>query len=141
MFKETRKHVVITKFFKQYKYMSIFGKYFDAAQSDFLKRNWYSIDAIEISFQPQKTITFYEVKTKNSYNLHLGFKLKVTYATHVMYSEAKQLGFVVKLAMVVFEDDWNYSVELKEFDPSEYCIDKPKKYDCSNWRENPGGNQ
>jgi hypothetical protein len=131
MFKETRRNLVLPKFFNRDKYFFIFGKYLSEAQADFLRQNWHSVDGIELSFERGKRIILYEVKTKNEYKVHLGFKPKMTLATHTLYQKAKSLGFVVKLAIVHFHEDWNYSVTVDDLNPGGYCIDAPKKYDVA----------
>jgi hypothetical protein len=121
---------VLPKFFNKTKYFIIFGKYFSPHQIDFMRRNWYSIDAIEISFvNGSKEIILYEIKTKNEYNQKLFFKPKMTLATHHLYNEAKKIGLQVKLATVHFYTNWDYEVTLSEFTESNYCVDKPKLYD------------
>jgi hypothetical protein len=46
-----------------------------------------------------------------------------------LYDLAKKLGFVIISITIHFEDDWNYEVEEKEFDPTDFYIDSPKRYD------------
>ncbi len=126
MFKLTSKNAVLIRFFGKQKYFTIFGKYLTHAQQEFLKENWYSIDAIEISHG--KPI-LYEVKTKNRYKMPLHFKPKMTPATHDIYIAAKSLGFIVKIALVELIENWDYEVTILDFDIRYYCIDKPKVYD------------
>ena len=53
----------------------------------------------------------------------------MTQETHTIYHQAKDLGFISKLVTIWLHDDWNYDVEIKEFDENDYYIDKPKLYD------------
>ncbi len=126
MFKLTNKRVVLTRFFNKPKYFLIFGKYLTREQNDFLRKNWYSIDAIELF---GRNPILYEVKTKNKYSTFLPFKPKMTQAAHEIYNHAKELGFIVKIALVELKDNWEYDVSILEFDKKYYCIDKPKTYD------------
>ncbi len=130
MFKLTNDKVVITKFFNKSKYFFIFGKYLNEKQSQFLQENWYSIDAIEILFIEGKPQAFlYEIKTRNKYARELSYKPKMTEASHALYNSSKEYGFIPKLVTVWLHDNWEYSIEIKDFHENLYCIDKPKKYD------------
>jgi len=130
MFKLTRKWAYFPNFIVKDKYFERCGKYLSNSQKEFVNNNWYSIDAIEISFKNcKKEVILYEIKIKNEYKYDLGFKPKMTLATHNMYNSAKKLGFVVKLVYVICKDNWDYDIQLLEFCESNYCIDKPKKYD------------
>jgi hypothetical protein len=130
MFKHTRKKAILPKYFNKEKYKKIFGKYLSSDQLNFIIKNWYSLDCIEITFESGfKKVYLYEIKTKNQYNKRLSYKLKVTESTVRIYENAKKLGFNVKLGIVKFFDDWNFKIEIKEFAKENYCIDKPKKYD------------
>ncbi|MFC1691469.1 hypothetical protein ACFL0W_04790 [Nanoarchaeota archaeon] len=130
MFKLTNKRVVITRFFNITKYFRIFGKYLSKQQSEFLRQNWFSIDAIEITFETgRKKIRLYEIKTKNKYSKEMRFKPKITSATVKMYSKAKGLGFIVNYATVWFLSNWDFEVEILEFNEQIFYIDKPKRYD------------
>lgn len=130
MFKLTNDKVVITKFFNKDKYFFIFGKYFDSNQLQFLKENWYSIDAIEIMFLEGKTqFLLYEIKTRNKYAKKLSYKPKMTEASHILYSSFRDYGFIPKLVTVWLHDNWEYIIEIENLHEGLYCIDKPKKYD------------
>jgi len=130
MFKLTRKWAVLPKFFNKNRYFLIFGKHLDGQQSEFIRLNWYSIDSIEISFKGGiKEITLFEIKTKNVYSKELFYKPKMTFAVHNLFNTAKSIGFNVKLALVKFYDNWDYDVEMLDFNECNYCIDKPKQYD------------
>ena len=130
MFKLTNERVVITKFFRKDKYFPIFGKHFTPEQKEFLQNNWYSIDAIDILFSNgQKEVILYEVKTRNKYNKELYFKPKMTLETHNLYNSAKSLNFSVKIVTVWLYDNWEYDLEIKDFDEKDYYIDTPKLYD------------
>jgi len=105
--------------------LDIFGEHFNEEQKSFLINNWYSIDAIDIF----PNITLYEVKTRNRYTKPLYFKPKMTLQTHNLYNEAKKLKFNVVLITIWLNKDWDYEVEMQEFNEKNYCIDKPKIYD------------
>lgn len=130
MFKLTNKNVVITRFFNKNKYFSIFSKYFNQEQLGFLQQNWFSIDAIDLIFvDGKKQIILYEIKTRNKYRKELYFKPKMTLETHNVYNQAKSLDFSTKIATVWLYDNWDYDVEIKDFNERDYYIDKPKLYD------------
>ncbi len=130
MFKLTRKWAVLLKFWNKNKYFSIFEKYLSFEQCKFIAKYWNSIDSIEISFtNKKKEIILYEIKTKNVYRKKIHYKLKITKNIVDIFSEAKSLGFLTKSAIVLFYDNWNYSVEIEDFDQSKFYIDKLKIYD------------
>lgn len=132
MLKLTDKDMVVTKFFNKNKYILIFGKYFSKEQLDFIKLNWFSIDAIKIHFEGGKKLCLYEIKTKNRYDNPKPFWLtKFTQETNEMYRKALSFGFEVKVATVWLLDNWDYEIELEDFQSAKYCIDKPKPYDLS----------
>ena len=128
LFKNTNDNVIITKFFNKNKFFSKFDNIIGKEKRDFLFNNWFSIDAVEFDKSSMK-IVLYEIKTRNKYNKELHFKPKMTLATHKIYTEALRIGFIVKIATVWLCDNWDYNVVLSDFDDSQYCIDKPKKWD------------
>ena len=130
MFKLTNKNVVITKFFNKNKYMAVFRRHFTPIQQEFLFENWHSLDAIDIIFETGiKRIILYEIKTRNKYEQELHHKPKMTLETHHLYNQAKELGFITKIATVWLLNDWKYDLEIKDFDEKDYYIDSPKLYD------------
>lgn len=131
LFKDTNENVILTKFFNKNKFINLFQKQINAEKLNFLINNWYSIDALELD-KVNRIIILYEIKTKNKYNNKLDlYKPKMTLATHKLYNKAKELGFSVKLAIVLLLKDWNYEIKIENFDSINYCIDKPKIYDKS----------
>ena len=131
LFKLTRKYLVNTKFFNKDKYLKIFGDKFSKQERDFINKNWFSIDAIGFDYSkyPRKVVLF-EIKTMNKLlSPRYNWLPKMTLVTHNMYKEAFNMGFDVKVATVFLCDDWDYEVEIKNFDDVQYYIDKPKKYD------------
>lgn len=130
LFKLTRKKLILTQYCRFNKWNSLYGTSITNEQKCFLKKEWYSLDGIEvIRFSDLAQITLFEVKTRNRYRKSFGFKPKMTENTHRLYQQAKDLGFSVKLATVWLEDNWNYSVKITDFNSKYYCIDKPKQYD------------
>ncbi len=130
MFKLTRRNLVVTKFFNRSKYIDIFGHYFRNDQLKFLKDNWFSIEAIEIKVTDGRPLIFlFEIKTRNKYEKDLGYATKMTEFCHDLYSAASELGFVTKVATVWLYENWNYKVDIEDFDSYDYYIDSPKKYD------------
>ena len=130
MFKLTNKRVVVTKFFNKKKYFEIFGKYFNGEQISFLEGNWYSIDAIEINFDyGVKHLILYEIKSKNAYFAKGGFPFKITQNTYNIYTKSKDMGFEPKFAVVWFFKDWKFDISIRDFDQSNWVIDKSKSYD------------
>jgi len=134
LFKLTRKYLIVTKFFNKNKYFYIFGDKLSEEEKDFIEKNWFSIDAIELDYtkNPRKVILF-EIKTLNDYGENVLRKNiwlpKMTLATSDMYKEALKRGFDVKVAIIWLKDNWNYSIELTDFEKANYIIDKPKQYD------------
>ncbi|MBN2421254.1 hypothetical protein JXB27_03175 [Candidatus Woesearchaeota archaeon] len=127
MFALAKKSVFITKFHGKEKYFFVVKKHLTKEQQEFLFRNWYSIDAIEVGFNQ---CTIYEIKTQS----HLEFrptqwKPKSTERSLAVYEKAKSIGFCVKLAIVEFHENWSYDVLIKDFSEELVCVDKPKKYD------------
>ena len=131
LFKLTRRYAIITKFFNKKKYFSIFGDRLSEKEKEFIEKNWFSIDGIEFDyrFSPRKIVLF-EVKTMNErYSSKPYWLPKITIAEKNMYEEAISLGFSVMVALVNLLDNWNYSVEIKNFEDVKFSIDKPKPYD------------
>ena len=131
MFKLTDRYLVITRFFNRNKYFTVFGKYLTKEQAEFIDKNWFSIDAIKISFDGGfKKVCLYEIKTKNKYaDPKVFWRTKFTQSTIDVYNKAIELGFGVKVATVRLYDNWNYELEFEDFKNANYCIDKPKQYD------------
>ena len=130
MFKIVNKRLVLTQYFNRQKYQNIFGKHLSNEQRQFIYTNWYSLDGIEIKYEKgAKEVILFEIKTKNEYCKELWFKPKVTRNTYHMYIKAQEIGFSVKLAVVIFRKNWNYDIKIQEFDKCNICIDKPKEYD------------
>jgi hypothetical protein len=127
MFKLTRRNAILTRYWTKQKWLMYYGNRLSEAQIDFLREHWYSLDCIELADRP----LIFEIKTKNEYNVTLQYKQKITENTVRLYLLAETLGFHVVSATVLFKDDWNYDVVEKEFDPDDFCIDKPKRYDFS----------
>ena len=55
----------------------------------------------------------------------------MTENTSTIYSNAKSLRIEVQMVTVWLYQNWEYDVEIKEFDLDDFCIEKPKTYD---WR-------
>lgn len=128
MFKITRKNLILNRISSKEGCIKAFSDYFTEEQKLFLGQNWFSIDAIEID-EENKAAILYEIKTRNGYSKSLRFRPKMTLSTHNIYNQAKKLGFKVKLAMVYFYYNWDYDIEILEFDKKYYHIDKPKRFD------------
>ena len=134
MFKLTRRYTILPKFFNKNKYFSIFENKLSQDEKNFINNNWYSLDALEFDYtkNPRKIILF-EVKTLNDFYYKkldgLNRIPTFTSATVNMYKEAEKLGFDVKVAIVWLKDNWDYEVELIDFNKARYIIDSPKKYD------------
>lgn len=131
MFKLTRRCLIVTKFFNKKKYFEIFGDRFSKKEYNFLDKNWFSIDAIEIDYTktPRKIVLF-EIKTLNEYYARKSNWIpSLTFSTYKIYNEALRSGFDVKFAIVWLKDNWEYDVEIVDFKNLDYYVDKPKKYD------------
>jgi len=131
MFKLTNDRVVITKFFNKVKYFTVFGKHFTDEQKAFLETNWYSIDAIEVFFSDgQRNIILYEIKTKNkAYEKKIKWPHKITQNTVNMYRKSAEIGFKPIIVIVWFLENWNFEIEVREFESGWWTIDRPKLYD------------
>lgn len=106
MFKLSRQNACLTRFWNRHRYVDTFRRYLTKKQIDFLKYNWTLINSIEfISHKP----FLFEIINKQDSCIEES-KVK-------MYGNAKDLGFKVYVAEVIFLDNWNYEVELKRFDP------------------------
>ena len=97
--------------------------------SEFLKKNWNTIDAFELKTNTEKTIVegliLYEVKTMNYYTkngINFGKKPIITQNALNLYTVAHTEGIEVKSAWIVFHNDWNYEIIIKPFFPNEYII-------------------
>lgn len=138
LFKLTRKYLIVTKFFNKNKYFDIFSNKLSKEEKDFLDKNWFSIDAIEFDYlkKPRKIVLF-EIKTFNDYGDYTiresNWLPKMTLATSDIYKEALRKGFDVKVAIVWLKENWDYDVEIVDFDKFKYVIDKPKRYDKSGY--------
>ena len=131
LFKLTRKYLVLPKFFNKGKYLKIFESKLSEKEKNFINKNWFSIDAIEFDYttKPRKVVLF-EIKTRNKYiDPNPNWGQKMTLATCNMYNEALNIGFNVKVATVWLHDNWNYHIEIVDFNQARYSIDKPKIYD------------
>jgi hypothetical protein len=127
MFKLTSDKIIINKFFNKNKFMEIFSKYLTNDQIEFINNNWYSIDAVEFN---QKEKVLYEIKSKKAiYANKTQWPLKITKNTFDLYSRSKKVGFIPKVAIVWFHQDWKYDIEIKQFESVHWSIDKPKKWD------------
>lgn len=129
MFKITDKWVNLTRFYGKKRYFETFSKYLKKEQQEFLDKNWYSLDAIKLSFYPKK-FTLYEVKTRKKWiNPKPYWQASFTQSTVNLYKEAIRLGFEVKIATVWLLENWNYEVELEDFLGAKYYVDNDGTYD------------
>lgn len=126
MFKLTRENLFLTRFHPRHKILNLLAQFLTQEQLEFLKDNWYSVDGLELI---KNKVILYEIKTRNRYKVPLWYKPKTTSSTINIYSDAIKLGFTVKTVFVWLEEDWNYSLEIKEFDLNRLHEDKPKLYD------------
>ena len=137
LFKLTRKYLILPKFFNKKKYFGIFGDRFSDRQLEFLDLNWHSIDALEFIYeQGIRKITLFEIKTLNDFYFEklkgINRIPKFTKNTIDMYSSALNNGFDVKVAIVWLKENWDYDVEILDFEECRYFTNDPKKYD-KNW--------
>jgi len=134
LFKLTRRYLIVTNFFNKKKYMRIFGEKLNLEERNFLDKNWFSIDAIEFDYSksPRKVVLF-EIKTLNDfYYVKLNGLNRIptlTKNTSEMYREALEKGFDVKVAIIWLKENWDYDVEIIDFNKCKFFIDKSKKYD------------
>lgn len=74
-------------------------------------------------------LPIYEIKTRNAYKNKVPYRTKITRATMVVYNKAKSSGFDVKLVVVWLYKNWKLRVTVKDFSITDFCVDRPKKYD------------
>lgn len=126
MFKLTRKNLFLTRFHAQWRVLNAISRYLENSQICFLRHYWFSIDSIEIeNFMP----VLYEIKAKNRYRKSCFEKPKLTFSTVRLYKKALSLGFKVRLTNVVFHENWNYAIDIKDFSESNFIVDGKRKYD------------
>lgn len=134
MFKLTRKYLILTKFFNKNKYFHIFGSRLSPEEKSFLDLNWFSIDALEFDYskKPRKIVLF-EIKSLNDffYNDLNGINRIPQFSrnSYQMYKKALEKGFDVKVAIVWLKDNWDYEVEIIDFDKCESIITEERRYD------------
>lgn len=126
MFKLTRKNLFLTRFHPKHKILNLMSKFLTHEQRTFLENDWYSIDGLELI---DNKIVLYEIKTRNRYKIPIKHKPKTTSYTIDLYSNAIKLGFIVKTVFVWLEDNWDYSLEIEDFNPKTLYKDKAKAYD------------
>ena len=131
MFKMTSRHAFLTRVHPKWKFFTATNKYLTDEQKQFIDKNWYSLDSIEIQFIDNKPeVLLYEVKTQNKlHNRPSWWKPKITQTTAVLYEQAIKIGFCVKLAIVEFQENWNFEVKILDYASDHYSVDRLKKYD------------
>lgn len=121
----------LTFFLKRYK------QYFSTNQKIFIKENWMSFDAIQVEVKKYKTqIIIYEVKTRNVE--YKDKRLITTKNCLKLYDEARKLGIKVKLAKILFYNNWNYSLEINDFkfDKQKMWLNNRNNYDKTKYSRN-----
>jgi hypothetical protein len=93
----------------------------------FLEEHWLTIDAFEFIVENglANTIIFYEIKTVNYYTrngINFGKKPYLTRNAHRFYNLAKEKGFSVKTALIIFYENWNFSLKINDYDDSDFLI-------------------
>ncbi len=126
MFKLTRRNLFLTRFHPKNYVMLYTGNFLNNVQISFLKENYYSVDAIEVI---NRNVVLFEIKTRNRYSSPVKYAPKITRATVDLYKKAILFGFNVKTAYIWLENDWEYSVEIKDFDELDFYVDRKKRYD------------
>ncbi|MBD3309974.1 hypothetical protein GF351_02025 [Candidatus Woesearchaeota archaeon] len=130
MFRLVNKNLVLTRLLDRKLFFRFYGSCLTHQQMMFLDKNWLSIDGIEIKrCRAQQEIILYEIKSKNrKYASNNRWPTKVTVNSCRIYKVAKHIGFQTKLATVMFGEDWNYSINIENFDDAYWTIDKPGKF-------------
>ena len=126
MFKLTRHNFFLTRFHSKNETLNKVSEYLTSEQKRFLRSNWYSIDGFEVI---NRCVVLYEVKTRNRHKTARLYKPKTTLAEVMMYRIARNIGFKVRIVNVWFEDNWDFSVQINEYNENEFYVDKPKPYD------------
>ena len=93
-------------------------------QKTILFKHWKSIDLIDFKqddFRNVKEIIISEVKTisqERSYKKHL----EITQESLNAYREARTVGIIVKVIKIILQDNWNYTISIKDFDENDFYI-------------------
>lgn len=135
MFKATRRYAVSTKLVPKNHYIPFLTGRIPEHQIDFLRKNWLSLDCIELIYNQGKiNLVLYEVKTKNYIeNRPAHWKHCISQSEVNIYEEAKKLDINVKIAFVNLYENWEYDVKMEPFSIDVFHISVPRKYDKESW--------
>jgi hypothetical protein len=98
---------------------------------EYLYHNWYTIDLFKFVVKNNKVenIEVYEVKARNWYSNPEKVKFPIPNITSralKAYKEAISRGFIVKYIEIHFLDDWQYTINFRDFSKQEFIVhDKP----------------
>lgn len=97
---------------------------FDNEKIELLKKNFSSIDLIELKLESSenrilKDIILFEVKTKL---FNIKYNPELCFSSFQTYHEAKELGIEVKLVSFVLFEEWRYSFNIYELDLKKMSI-------------------
>jgi len=98
---------------------------------EFIKKYWFSIDAFRFVSENYQfsNIEFYEIKVRNYYpNLRKeAYIPDMTKRELDIYEKAIKAGFIVKVIIIWFYDDWRYDIVIKDFNPRDFKIAEGSK--------------
>ncbi len=127
MFRIVNNQAIINRFFDKRRCLEYFSQYLTQEQFNFLYEKWSSIDAFEVDKNNQKII-LYEIKIRAEEYKNMNYALRLSPRIVEIYKEAPTLNFTTKLAIVWFSSNWEYYVEIKDFDQGNYYIDYSQNY-------------
>lgn len=94
---------------------------------EYLWNNWYTIDLFKFIVINNKVenIELYEVKVRNWYSNPAKVKFPIPNITPKAlkaYEEAVSKGFIVKYMAIHWLDNWEYTIEFKDFEKQEFIV-------------------
>ena len=131
MAKLTHESMILTQHTSPARFIEWYKHCLTTAQLAFLRKHWYTIDAISYNSFDQ-TFTTYEIKTRNFYaSQQRAYALppKATKHAHTIYTTAQDIGFIVELIIVYLHENWEFTVNYEPYHLSNIWLDEPKKYD------------
>ena len=113
LFKATRTKACLSRHWNKGKYIDLFGRDLKEEQAEFLLKNWFLLDCIEM--KGQQPIIF-DVQTRSTGQVSSSRKdtSRIDDKKKELYTQAQEKGFRIYCADVALEDDWNYTITLRK---------------------------
>ena len=127
MFRIVYNKVIINRFFNKQRCLDYYYNYFTKNQLNFLDTYWSSIDAFEVD-EKNKKIILYEIKIRAAEYKNMDYPMRLSPRIAQIYKKAPELSFETKLAIVWFCNNWEYYIEIINFDDGYYYIDHSQNY-------------